>query len=66
MFLLNLNTILCIHIITDILQNITGQAVIEKSNTTLEGMLFKQKGVIKTHRNRVHNVLLTLIFLNFN
>lgn len=43
MFLVNLNNILCIKHITGILQNITGQTVIEKSNKTLKGMLFKQK-----------------------
>ena len=44
----------------------TGQAVIERSNWSLKDMPNKQKGVIKTPRNRLHNALLTLNFLNAN
>ncbi|KAL6087154.1 hypothetical protein STEG23_023411, partial [Scotinomys teguina] len=52
--------------ITGIPHNPTGQAVIERSNRTLKDMLNKQKGVTKTPRNRLHNALLTLNFLNAN
>ncbi|KAL6065033.1 hypothetical protein STEG23_028902 [Scotinomys teguina] len=52
--------------ITGIPHNPTGQAVIERSNRTLKDMLDKQKGVTKTPRNRLHNALLTLNFLNAN
>ncbi|KAL6030444.1 hypothetical protein STEG23_025180 [Scotinomys teguina] len=52
--------------ITGIPHNPTGQAVIERSNRTLKNMLNKQKGVTKTPRNRLHNALLTLNFLNAN
>ncbi|KAL6037706.1 hypothetical protein STEG23_029167, partial [Scotinomys teguina] len=52
--------------ITGIPHNPTGQAIIERSNRTLKDMLNKQKGVTKTPRNRLHNALLTLNFLNAN
>ncbi|KAL6045669.1 hypothetical protein STEG23_015755 [Scotinomys teguina] len=52
--------------ITGIPHNPKGQAVIERSNRTLKDMLNKQKGVTKTPRNRLHNALLTLNFLNAN
>ena len=37
---------------------------IRDSNRTLKEMLNKQKGIIKTPRDRLHNALLTLNFLN--
>lgn len=52
--------------ITGIPHNPTGQAVIEGPNWTLKDMLNKKKAVIKTYRNRLHNALLTLNFLNVN
>ena len=51
--------------ITCIPNNPTGQAVIERSNQTIKGMLDKQKGT-ENARNRLHNALLTLNFLNAN
>ena len=52
--------------ITGIPNNSTGQAVIEKSNWTIKDTLNKQNGVKNTSRNRLHNTLLTLNFLNTN
>ena len=52
--------------ITSIPHNPTVQAIIEKSNQTLHEMLNKQKGMITTPRNRLHNALLSLKFLNAN
>ena len=52
--------------ITGIPNNPTGQAVIERSNHTIKDMLNKQKGMKDTPRNRLHNALLTLNFLNAN
>ena len=52
--------------ITGIPNNPTGQAVIERSNQTKRDMLSKQKKMENTHRNRFHNALLTLNFLNAN
>ena len=52
--------------ITGIPHNPIGQAVIERSNRTLKQMLNKQKGTTKTPRDRLHNALLTLNFLNAN
>ena len=52
--------------ITGIPNNPTGQAVIERSNHTIKDMLNKQKGTKDTPRNRLHNDLLTLNFLNAN
>ena len=46
--------------------NPTGQAVIERSNQTIRDMLNKQKEMENTPRNRLHNALLTLNFLNDN
>ena len=40
--------------------------MIERSNQTLKDPLNKQKGIIKTPRNRLHNALLTLNFPNAN
>lgn len=48
--------------ITGIPHNSIGQAVIKRSNHTLKDMLNKQKGVIKTPRDRLHSALLTLNF----
>ena len=53
------------HIIS-IPHNPTGQAAIERANQTLKDILNKQKGIIKTLINRLHNALLTLNFLNAN
>ena len=52
--------------ITDILNNLTGQAVIERSNQTIKDKLNKQKVVENTLRKRLHNALVTLNFLNAN
>ena len=52
--------------ITGIPHKPTGQAVTERSNWTLKDMLNKQKGMINTPRNRLHNALLTSNFLNTN
>ena len=52
--------------ITGIPKNPTGQAVIENSYHTIKDMLNKQKGTENTPRNRLHNALLTLNFLNAN
>ena len=46
--------------------NSPGQPFIERSNQTLKDMLNKQKGMKNTPRNRLHNALLTLDFLNVN
>ena len=53
-------------LVTGIPYNPTGQAVIERSNQTIKGMLNKQKGMENAPRNRLHNALLTLNFLNAN
>lgn len=50
--------------VTDIPRSPTGQAVTERSNCTLKEMFIKQKGGVKTPRERVNNALLTLNFLN--
>ena len=50
--------------VTGIPYNPTGQVVIERSNRTIKDMLNKQKGVESTPRNRLHNALLILNFLN--
>lgn len=42
--------------------NPIGQAVIERSNHTLKDMLNKQRDIVKTPRDRLHSVLLTLNF----
>ena len=42
----------------------TGQAFIERSNQSIRAMLYKQKGMENTPRNRLHSALLTLNFLN--
>ena len=52
--------------ITVIPNNPTGHAVTERSNCTIKDMLNKQKGMENTPRNRLHNALLTLNFLNAN
>ena len=39
--------------VTGIPHNPTGQAVIERTNCTLKEMLIKQKGKVKTPRNRL-------------
>ena len=52
--------------ITGIPENPKGQAVIERSNKTINDMLNKQKGMKNTPRNRLHNALLTLNFFNAN
>lgn len=48
--------------LTGICHNHTGQAVLERSNHTLEEMHTKQKGVTKTLRDRLNSVLLPLHF----
>ena len=55
-----------IKLVAGIPYNPTCQAVIERSNRTIKYMLNKQKGVENTSRNRLHNALLTLNFLNAN
>ena len=52
--------------ITGISQNPTGQAVTERSNQTIKNMFNEHKGTKDTPRNRLHNALLTLSFLNAN
>ena len=52
--------------VTGIPHNPTGQTVIERSNQTIKNMLNKQKGVENDPKNRLHNTLLTLNFLNAN
>ncbi|CAO2640481.1 Gag-Pro-Pol polyprotein [Lemmus lemmus] len=52
--------------VTGIPYNPAGQAVIERSNRTIKDMLNKQNGVENAPRNRLHNALLTLNFLNAN
>ena len=52
--------------ITGIATNSTGQTVIRRSNQSIKDMPNKQKGVENTPRNRLHNALLTLNFLNTN
>lgn len=52
--------------ITGTAYNPIGQAVIERSNHTIKEILNKQKGGIRTPRNKLNNALLTLIFLNAN
>ena len=51
---------------TGIPHNPTGCTVIEKINQTLQDMLNKQKGVINSPRNKLHNALLILNFPNAN
>lgn len=48
--------------ITGTAYNPIGQAVIERSNHTIKEILNKQKGGIRTPRNKLNNALLTLIF----
>ena len=52
--------------ITGIQNSPTGQKVVERSNKTVKVMLNKQKWMENTPRNRLHNALLTLNFLNAN
>lgn len=49
--------------VTGIPHNPTGQAIIERANPTLKEMPIKQKGRVRTPRDRL-NALLTLNFLN--
>ena len=53
------------HII-GIPHNPTEQAVIQRANHILKDILNKQKGVIKTTRDRLHNALLTLTSFKAN
>ena len=52
--------------VTGIPHNPTGQAAVKRSNPTKKDMLNKQKGMQSIPRNRLHNALLTLNFLNAN
>ena len=55
-----------IKYITGIPKSPTCQAVIERTNWTVKGMLNKQKGMENIPRHRLHSALLTLNFLNTN
>ena len=46
--------------------NPTGQAIVERSNSTLKEILNRQKGSTRTPKDRLHSAFLTLNFLNAN
>lgn len=50
--------------VTSIPYNPTGQAVVERLNHTLIEILIKQKGDVRSLRDRLNNAVLTLNILN--